>query len=216
MNDIFSTLERLFGSRVLVAALLVVLIYAVAQALLKIASLLTERVALQSQLNALKTHFEIQKLAYEIEALRLAARVEQAAEEVRLAELSRRLVSRHSEPDALVKVRTALVTELSRLAGRRWVGHVLYLFAHLVLRLWGAGLVSYFVIAAIFGDDSTKQGAHWDNIIIISVLIICGFFLSSLIIVSTKSAGIPDRLRYWTYVAGFLVACFLVWVGSIT
>lgn len=217
MKDILDALERLFGSRVLVAALMLLLLYFVAQSVLKLLATLREKNSLQSQLSTLKTHYEVLKIARDIEVLKREHQLQDDPQEMELAAELKRLTGAHLLPDPAAAATIALEAEISELSTRhRWLGYLFYLTAQLGIRLWGMGLLAYAVISAIFGDDSTKEGANWDNIIIVSALILCGFWLSSTVVRATSRAGISDRIRYWSYVVGFAIATFLVWLWSVT
>lgn len=65
-------------------------------------------------------------------------------------------------------------------------------------------------------EISYQPGIHKEPILIVSPMIIIGFWLSGLVLNMTKKAGIRDVFRYWSYVVGFTISVFLVWLESVT
>lgn len=87
----------------------------------------------------------------------------------------------------------------------RALAFVLCLALHLGIRTWGIAIFTMTGLIALIEGESGRGRTRWENVIVIDILILFGFYITHALLPHIRRAGIPDPLRLWSYPIGITI-----------
>jgi len=209
IKELLELVSGFLGSRVVAGVVVALCIYYAAVGLLRFLTLLQERTLNTTNLSAMKTRFEILKIAYEIKVIKIANNLQELPLESELSLQLENVTARRHKQDVITSLWETVTETLrgwfSKSKIGKAMGYVLLYLTHFLLRFCASGLL---VLIALVGGVS-KIEIVWEHVIPLSVALAFGFLLSHYMIRAARRAGLREYLGSWSYAAGVFLGFVL-------